>query len=711
LTGTVPAFVSNNPVRKYHVDLSFNKFDSLVAFHADPSLAIIVNNNKLDFTNILKVARPVQQYIYIPQDTIVFPSGQVTNVKAYVGDSLILTTTIDKNTSTPSQYQWFKYVDGVHDIPLTQPSTTGNTFIDSLFSSSQAGKYYYKITNPAAPGLSLVSPFITVTVSPCVTDIPLYFTFRQYICAFQFSPPSNTINCKSVSYRWNFGDSTSSSLKNPIHGFKSAGTYNVSLSLSFKCGTACLGDTVIQRQVTFDPNANSSFFRDSLVQISSDVRSKILSASMTTFADAWPLQHASQALSDKSSFLNGTRGVWRNEGNYVYKVDRNQSTNVDLAKDGTFNMQSFNWQQAGFDVIPNWIKTNTMTQYSPFSYELENKDVLGVYSAALYDYGGHLPSANGVNMRNNEMAFTSFEYLDGNVTGNWIFGTNPVPTYSFYDVKTGFNSVAIIAKPISQLQQFPEATVISRRFGVPSFYFFYYFNYIQNDSVVCRQQYPGDASRSVVVFQQGPFPGIWTGAIAVRNTVLPIVTPDIDNSISHSGKSSLRISTTKSFKQNLLQLDSGKQYHVNAWVSVNNPNVTTPKLADGLGFSVVVRNSKDQAKATFSFVPSGPIIEGWQQVKGTFTCPINNSTLELVFNQGSTGQAWYDDLRLHPELGNMKAYVYDLNDYSLRATLDEENFGSFYFYDKEGKLYLVKKETEKGIKTISENVNYIVERK
>jgi hypothetical protein len=57
----------------------------------------------------------------------------------------------------------------------------------------------------------------------------------------------------------------------------------------------------------------------------------------------------------------------------------------------------------------------------------------------------------------------------------------------------------------------------------------------------------------------------------------------------------------------------------------------------------------------------------------------------------------------------MKSYVYDLSDFKLRAILDEENFASIFFYDKEGNLYLTKKETEEGVKTITQNISYQVE--
>ncbi len=164
------------------------------------------------------------------------------------------------------------------------------------------------------------------------------------------------------------------------------------------------------------------------------------------------------------------------------------------------------------------------------------------------------------------------------------------------------------------------------------------------------------------------------------------------------------------FKQQLLHLDSGKNYVINAWVSVHETAFKTPRMDNILGIDVVVRDENGGVRKEYKFEPSGNIIEGWQQVRGTFTYTGNaKSTLELDFHVGSKGKAWYDDLRLHPELGNMKSYVYDLKDYRLQAILDEENFASYFYYDAEGNLYLTKKETEKGVKTISENVSSLVE--
>ena len=51
----------------------------------------------------------------------------------------------------------------------------------------------------------------------------------------------------------------------------------------------------------------------------------------------------------------------------------------------------------------------------------------------------------------------------------------------------------------------------------------------------------------------------------------------------------------------------------------------------------------------------------------------------------------------------MKSYVNDPETFWLTAELDDNNYATFYEYDKEGKLIRIKKETSRGIVTIKEN--------
>ncbi len=99
---------------------------------------------------------------------------------------------------------------------------------------------------------------------------------------------------------------------------------------------------------------------DSLIYVNTDTRQQILSAAVTAFSDAWPLARKAASLNNVHGFVNGTQGVWRNEGSHVYDVARKLSTPPDLAHDGTFSMDQFNWENADLGAIPNWIKAATV---------------------------------------------------------------------------------------------------------------------------------------------------------------------------------------------------------------------------------------------------------------------------------------------------------------------------------------------------------------
>ncbi len=56
-----------------------------------------------------------------------------------------------------------------------------------------------------------------------------------------------------------------------------------------------------------------------------------------------------------------------------------------------------------------WITTNTVTLYDKYGQQLENKDALGRYSAAKFDFNGELPAAVASNAMNREVYANSFE--------------------------------------------------------------------------------------------------------------------------------------------------------------------------------------------------------------------------------------------------------------------------------------------------------------
>lgn len=92
------------------------------------------------------------------------------------------------------------------------------------------------------------------------------------------------------------------------------------------------------------------------------------------------------------------------------------------------------------------------------------------------------------------------------------------------------------------------------------------------------------------------------------------------------------------------------------------------------------------------------IIDGWQQFEYIFKASgVHKDTIYLP------NDCYLDDIRICPLDGNMKSFVYHPVTKKLMASLDENNYATFYEYDAEGNLVRTKRETEKGIITISES--------
>jgi hypothetical protein len=116
----------------------------------------------------------------------------------------------------------------------------------------------------------------------------------------------------------------------------------------------------------------------------------------------------------------GYMGNWRPYQTKVYQDARNyadifspSNKSMDAKNAGYFN--SFNpwWRyQNGLWIETSsakWTTANTVTLYDKYGQELENKDALGRYSAASFDFNGQLPAAVASNAMNREIYVNSFE--------------------------------------------------------------------------------------------------------------------------------------------------------------------------------------------------------------------------------------------------------------------------------------------------------------
>jgi hypothetical protein len=143
----------------------------------------------------------------------------------------------------------------------------------------------------------------------------------------------------------------------------------------------------------------------------------------------------------------------------------------------------------------------------------------------------------------------------------------------------------------------------------------------------------------------------------------------------------------------------GQRYWLSAWVKEDRTTLpmTYSNLYVGVSFD-------ESATIAYTFYPTGNIIDGWQRVIGEFKVPMNASNFELILgnNDESIG-AYFDDIRVHPFNSSMKSYVYDPETLWLTSELDDNNYATFYEYDKEGQLIRIKKETARGVMTIQES--------
>lgn len=145
----------------------------------------------------------------------------------------------------------------------------------------------------------------------------------------------------------------------------------------------------------------------------------------------------------------------------------------------------------------------------------------------------------------------------------------------------------------------------------------------------------------------------------------------------------------------------GHRYVVNAWVSLGALPAGTTTLASFIGPTVRIECPEGNLLGTWE--PAGPIIDGWQRIEGVFEVPDDDPLSFHVFlRAGTMNDVYFDDVRIVPEKGSMKSYVYDPENLRFVAELDERHFATIYEYDPEGKLVRVKKETERGIMTLKE---------
>ncbi|WP_292378136.1 PKD domain-containing protein [Methanosarcina sp. UBA289] len=132
----------------------------------------------------------------------------------------------DKSTGAPTSWKW-SFGDG-----------KSSTSKSPAYTYSKAGNYTVSLTvkNAAGTNTKTIENYITVKAAP-----------QKPVAAFSAAPTSGnaplkvTFTDKSTgsptSWKWTFGDGTTSTVKNPVHTYSKAGKYTVSLTVKNAVGT------------------------------------------------------------------------------------------------------------------------------------------------------------------------------------------------------------------------------------------------------------------------------------------------------------------------------------------------------------------------------------------------------------------------------------------------------------------------------------------
>ena len=384
---------------------------------------------------------------------------------------------------------------------------------------------------------------------------------------------------------------------------------------------------------------------------------KVLNASAAQYSDQWQLyicgtdksghQCTSNSLASVvNPFVKGVRGDWRKKSDMVYVDVRKQSSPTNARTDGQFNSfypywhLSYPYAQTN-DTSKHWTWMKQVTQYSPYGFEIENKDALNNYTAALYGYNNSLPLAVASNSKYSAIAYDGFEDYFSDTIG------------------------------------------------------------IKNPAVCFRSPH-WNLKKAIHSPQSAVYSGIsHTGTYSLL--ISPSYCDTIDLTLHNCPAQTDDPSLFREFfikPEDCIvgfSPDTGK-YVFSMWVRQDSSCAVNSYKA---AYARVVFNTSTIYDV--SLLPSGEIIEGWQKVEGTVYIPNIATRMRIILrNTSMTSPAYLDDLRFYPFNGNMKSFAYDPVSLRAAAELDENNYATFYEYDEEGKLVRVKKETAKGIMTIQE---------
>lgn len=371
-------------------------------------------------------------------------------------------------------------------------------------------------------------------------------------------------------------------------------------------------------------------------------------------------------------YVLSTLGNWRLEKEWAYKGKRvynydaqgDELTNVredgyfDTAFSPFWDYSSLEWNASGEQY--GWIASRYVSEYSPYSTEVENIDPLNRYSSAVFGYNHKLPICMGNNASYQRIGFDSFE------------------DYDYYEGDAG---------------------CFKRHFAFDDY----------SDNVTQSEAHTGYHSIRVPEAEEVRMTRTLEPApIAEPTANMPYIM-QAGNDIGLFGPETYDISEFAGGITSPPSIDV--KYIISYWVREIAEGEKIAQVSDFTQHDIEILAGG--SAVSWGDERRSPIIDGWQRIEREFTISGGTSGDIEIALQGSgdlgspTGNpnvplVYVDDIRVHPFNSSFKSFTYDYRTLRLMAELDENNFATLYEYDPEGNLVRLKKETERGIMTIKE---------
>ncbi len=424
----------------------------------------------------------------------------------------------------------------------------------------------------------------------------------------------------------------------------------------------------------------------------------------------------------------GGSKVTRPYKSYVWQGDLKQEAvtdNANVQEDGVLSPTSFKWfnyhnanQAYATRNFNTWNEVNEITKYSPYGFELENRNPLNIYSSELLGYQYSLVTAVGQNTRYKELAFDGFEdYIEdpdsidhghlkwdeylapGTPSGGEVEFTlvnKPHTGRKALNINANFsNTIEVTCDTLtyevitSEVIADTNLVYIGSGVGAES---------TDDDFLSDQVLDPTEMDDFLEDYQNNTI--ITTDTI--YHTYNPVeITDCIEQFMAYSVAANIPMKVIGPNDINddigdYLVVQKGKTYTFSFWEidRVNNYRVLLSSLDGNNALSMI---------APFIKRDQDIVVEGKTRRMYQVTIPDNLSTdeINISFLFIEPGSVTLDDVRLHPFNSTENSFVYDQNSLRLLSELDNENFATFYQYDESGKLVQIKKETVKGISTIT----------